>query len=93
MRAIESIAEVVGEISNHQTTIASAVEEQSATTAEMSRSVGEAAAGSESISEGIRGITGSARSTADVVAGTRAATDDLHRMAGELNALVGRFRV
>ncbi|WP_380158506.1 hypothetical protein [Kineococcus sp. R86509] len=43
--------------------------------------------------DSVRGITGSAETTAAVVSGTRAATDDLHRMAGELSELVHRFRV
>ena len=44
--AIGRIDEVIGQISDYQTTIASAVEEQTATTNEMSRSVNEAAQGS-----------------------------------------------
>ena len=41
--AITEIAEIIGQINDYQTTIASAVEEQGATTAEMNRSVAEAA--------------------------------------------------
>ena len=44
--AIEEISSIVAQISDRQTTIASAVEEQTATTSEMSRSVQEAAGGS-----------------------------------------------
>jgi methyl-accepting chemotaxis protein len=43
VEAIEEITRVIGRISDYQTTIASAVEEQTATTAEMNRSVAEAA--------------------------------------------------
>ncbi len=43
--AIGRIGEVIGQINDYQLTIASAVEEQTATTNEMSRSVAEAAAG------------------------------------------------
>ena len=42
--AIGEIAEVIAKISDYQTTIAAAVEEQTATTGEMNRGVGEAAA-------------------------------------------------
>ncbi|MGI4896815.1 MAG: methyl-accepting chemotaxis protein, partial [Janthinobacterium lividum] len=93
VRAIEGISQVIGEISDYQTTIASAVEEQYATTAEMSRSVHEATTGAGSITESISGITGAANATTVGVADSRTATEDLHRMAGELNGLVGRFRV
>ena len=47
--AIEEITSVIARISDFQTTIASAVEEQTATTAEMSRSVTEAATGTGEI--------------------------------------------
>ncbi len=47
--AIERISAVIGQINDFQLTIASAVEEQTATTNEMSRSVGEAAQGSGQI--------------------------------------------
>ncbi|WP_432495338.1 methyl-accepting chemotaxis protein [Kineococcus auxinigenes] len=93
VRAIEGIGEVIGEVNAHQTTIASAVEQQAATTQEMSRGVGDAAAGSGAIAEGIRDISGAAGATATGVAQTRAATDDVHRRAEELSGLVGRFRV
>src|SRR3954463_5243793 len=43
--AIAEISHIVAQISDRQTTIASAVEEQTATTNEMSRSVAEAAGG------------------------------------------------
>jgi len=43
--AIEQIAQVIARISDYQTTIASAVEEQTAITNEMNRSVSEASTG------------------------------------------------
>lgn len=51
--AIEKISDIINQINNYQTTIAAAVEEQTATTSEMSRSVAEAATGSASIAETI----------------------------------------
>ena len=51
--AIEKISVIINQINNYQTTIAAAVEEQTATTNEMSRSVAEAATGSASIAETI----------------------------------------
>ena len=93
VRAIAGISDVIGDINTFQTTIASAVEEQSATTAEMSRNVSEAASGTSDIAEGISSIADAAAATRQGVDDTRAATDELSRMAGELTTLVSRFRV
>ncbi|MBL7260035.1 methyl-accepting chemotaxis protein [Paractinoplanes lichenicola] len=90
--AIEEISQVIGRISDFQTTIASAVEEQTATTAEMNRSVGDAAAGTGRISENIEGVAGAARRTSEGIAQSRQATEELTTMSGDLNALVARFR-
>jgi len=45
VQATEQITTIIGRINDYQTTIASAVEEQSATTAEMARNVSDAATG------------------------------------------------
>ena len=55
--AIEEISTIVAQISDRQTTIASAVEEQTATTNEMSRSVQEAASGTTEIATNITGVS------------------------------------
>jgi methyl-accepting chemotaxis protein len=91
--AIGEIAAIIGQINDFQTTIASAVEEQGATTAEMNRSVTEAATGSSDIAASITGVATAAATTTEGVAQTRRAAGDLARMAGELQALVQRFRV
>ncbi|MBM2618301.1 methyl-accepting chemotaxis protein [Actinoplanes sp. LDG1-06] len=90
--AIEEISQVIARISDFQTTIASAVEEQTATTAEMNRSVGEAAAGTGQISSNIAGVADAARRTSEGVAQSRQASEELETMSGDLNALVARFR-
>ncbi|MEV6596119.1 methyl-accepting chemotaxis protein [Actinoplanes sp. NPDC051346] len=90
--AIETITDVITRISDFQTTIASAVEEQTATTAEMNRSVGEAASGTEDISRTIHGVATSARATSDGITETQQATVELARMSSELTSLVSRFR-
>ena len=91
--AIEEISVVIERISDFQTTIASAVEEQTATTAEMNRSVTEAAAGSGEIAENITGVAEAARLTSQSVAETQEATADLARMSSELRSVVSAFRV
>jgi methyl-accepting chemotaxis protein len=91
--AIDEISEVIARISDFQTTIASAVEEQTATTAEMTRSVGEAAAGSLEIARSITGVAQAAHVTSEGVDHSRAATAELARMSSDLRALVGVFKV
>jgi methyl-accepting chemotaxis protein len=90
--AIEEITRVIAQISDFQTTIASAVEEQTATTAEMNRSVSEAATGTSEIAENITGVAEAARLTSEGVSQTRQATTELARMSTELTTLVGGFR-
>ncbi|WP_369832198.1 methyl-accepting chemotaxis protein [Blastococcus sp. TF02-8] len=89
--AIEEISSIVAQISDRQTTIASAVEEQTATTNEMSRSVQEAAGGTTQIAENITGVAGAADSTNQALGQTRVAVDELSRMAADLRTMVGRF--
>ncbi|MFG1928671.1 methyl-accepting chemotaxis protein [Cryptosporangium sp. NPDC048952] len=54
--AIEQISGIIAQINDYQMTIASAVEEQTATTQEMSRSIAEASVGSTSITDNIASV-------------------------------------
>ncbi|SDQ20699.1 methyl-accepting chemotaxis protein [Quadrisphaera sp. DSM 44207] len=89
--SIEQISTIIGQISDFQTTIASAVEEQTATTAEMSRSVTEAAGGVSTIADTITGVASGADATTQALTQTRTAVDELSRMAADLRATVSRF--
>jgi methyl-accepting chemotaxis protein len=89
--AIEEISTIVAQISDRQTTIASAVEEQTATTNEMSRSVQEAAGGTTDIAANITNVSSAADSTTQALGQTRTAVDELSRMASDLRTTVGRF--
>ncbi|WP_245160561.1 methyl-accepting chemotaxis protein [Blastococcus sp. CT_GayMR20] len=89
--AIGEISAIVAQISDRQTTIASAVEEQTATTSEMSRSVQEAASGTGEIAANISGVSTAADSTTQALTQTRTAVDELARMATDLRATVGKF--
>ena len=89
--AIGRISEVIGSINDFQLTIASAVEEQTATTNEMSRSVQEAAGGSTEIATNISGVSTVASSTSQALSQTRQAVDELSRMASDLRTTVSRF--
>ncbi|WP_222194781.1 methyl-accepting chemotaxis protein [Modestobacter italicus] len=89
--AIGGISTVIGSINDFQLTIASAVEEQTATTNEMSRSVQEAAGGSTEIAANITGVSTAASSTTQALGQTRQAVDELSRMASDLRGSVARF--
>ncbi|WP_138758470.1 methyl-accepting chemotaxis protein [Modestobacter altitudinis] len=89
--AIGRISEIIGAINDYQLTIASAVEEQTATTNEMSRSVQEAAGGSTEIATNITGVSTAASSTTQALGQTRQAVDELSRMASDLRSAVGAF--
>jgi methyl-accepting chemotaxis protein len=90
--AIEEISRVIARVSDFQTTIASAVEEQTATTGEMNRSVSEAATGSSEIAQNITGVAEAARVTSEGVAGAQQAATEVARMSGDLRDLVASFR-
>ncbi|WP_121257997.1 methyl-accepting chemotaxis protein [Nocardioides ferulae] len=89
--AIAEIAEIIGRINDSQATIASAVEEQTATTNEMARNVAEAASGSTHIAENITGVAKSAEDTTEAAQSTRTAAGELAAMAAELRTLVSQF--
>ena len=91
VEAIGGISGVIGQINDYQLTIASAVEEQTATTSEMARSVQEAAGGSTEIATNIVGVSAAAGSTTQALSQTRQAVDELSRMASDLRSTVGRF--
>jgi methyl-accepting chemotaxis protein len=93
--AVSSIGEISGiitQINEIQATIASAVEEQAATTSEIGRNVQEAARGTTEIAENVNGVAQAAQSTAEGVGSTQQAAQELARMADELKTLVGEFR-
>jgi methyl-accepting chemotaxis protein len=92
VQAIARIAEVIDRINALQTTIASAIEEQTATTGEMSRSVSDVAAGSAGISDDVTTVAGAATATSARVGSIREAATDLARVSSDLRALVGRFQ-
>jgi methyl-accepting chemotaxis protein len=74
------------------TTIASAVEEQTATTKEIARNVGEAALGESQVTENITSVAQAARSTSKGAQSTQTAAGELAKMATELQQMVGLFK-
>ena len=92
IEAISRIAEIISKINEHQTTIAAAVEEQSATTGEMTRSITHAASGTGDIAANLGLVADSVRTTLSHTEETRETAGQLTAMSTQLQNLVGRFR-
>ncbi|MBY0489616.1 MAG: PAS domain-containing methyl-accepting chemotaxis protein [Gemmatimonadaceae bacterium] len=90
--AIREISQIIDKIAEIQTTIASAVEEQTATTNEMGRNVTEAAKGSSEIAQNITGVAQAAIATSQGASDSLRASTELARMAADLQGMVGKFQ-
>jgi methyl-accepting chemotaxis protein len=90
--AITEISEIIATINDYQGTIASSVEEQTATTTEMSRSVVDAAAGINDIATNIAGVATAAAQSSTTVAEMSVASNELAELSSELQEKVGQFR-
>ncbi|WP_243056813.1 methyl-accepting chemotaxis protein [Nocardioides sp. SR21] len=90
--AISQIGEVVTRISDSQTTIAAAVEEQTLTTQEMNRNVHEAASGTGEIAGNIGGVASASNDTNEGVQHLHGAVAELSRMSSQLQDLVSGYR-
>ena len=89
--SVAEIARIIEAVDGYQVTIASAVEEQTATTAEMARSVGEAASGSGGIADTITGVARAAATSSEIVDRMGVSVDHLQRTAVELDEQVAQF--
>ncbi|MEU4215798.1 methyl-accepting chemotaxis protein [Actinoplanes sp. NPDC026623] len=90
--AIGEIAAIIEQINAIQTTIASAVEEQTATTQEMNRTLSDAADGAGNIAATITGVSDATRRTTETIDDTRHSAGELAAMSKQLQSLVSRFR-
>ena len=91
--AIAGISGVITRINDISNTIATAVEEQNATTNEMARNVSEAAHGGEEITNNISGVAQAAESTAEGANQTQRAAQQLVETSTELRRLVEQFKI
>ena len=92
VEAIRQIGDVINQINEISTSIACAVEEQTATANEMGRNVSEASKGSNEISENITAVATAAQSTTEGANNTQQAAIEIARMAAELQQLVLEFK-
>jgi methyl-accepting chemotaxis protein len=86
--AIGQISKIINQINDIQNTIASAVEEQSATTNEIARNASEAAKGATEITRNIVSVSQAARSTSEGASSTLSAAAELARLASGLKQIV-----
>jgi methyl-accepting chemotaxis protein len=91
VEAIGQISSVINQINDISGTIASAVEEQTATTNEIGRNVAEAAKGSGEIAQNITGVAQSTQGTASGAADCQRAAQELAKMGNDLQQLVSQF--
>ncbi|GAA3810967.1 methyl-accepting chemotaxis protein [Cellulomonas soli] len=91
--SIGRITEIIAAISSYQSTIAAAVEEQTATTAEMSRGVAEAASGVGEIASRTSSVADSTATTSRELEQESVVVTELSSGFGRLDDLVSAFRV
>ncbi len=107
IKEVERVSQVIRDVSEIVSSIATAIEQQAAVTKDISRNIGEAAAGvgetnvrvaqtsqaSQEIARNIAVVENSARDMADGSEHVRSSASDLEKVAGQLKATVGRFQV
>lgn len=91
--AIAAISDVINQVNDISSTIATAVEEQSATTTEMSRNVTEAAKRAGDIAQNIQGVAQAAQGTSTSAQESLQAAQTLAQMSTRLRDLVEQFKI
>ncbi|MFO1019559.1 MAG: methyl-accepting chemotaxis protein [Planctomycetales bacterium] len=89
--AIGSIGQIIGKINEISTTIASAVEEQTAATSEISRNVSEAARGTAEVSNNISGVSQAATESGKGASDILVASEGLSQESVRLDAVTTEF--
>ncbi len=89
--AIAEVSSIIGQINDISNSIASAVEQQTATTNEIGRHVHEAARGSAEITKNITTVADSAKQTARGALETQNAAQALTELAARMQKFVGAF--
>ena len=92
VQAIGEISSIIGKINDIQTIIASAVEEQAATTSEIGRTTAEATRSTAAISKSVSDVDSLAKETLCGANNSSEGAVELARMAGELEAMLRGFK-
>lgn len=107
VKAIEEIVRVINDINDIMATVATAIEEQSATTLEISKNVSQAASGVNDANENMTQITGAtdevtqnisqvSHEAEQMSSGSAQVNDsakELSRLAEDLNRMLGQFKI
>jgi methyl-accepting chemotaxis protein len=93
VEAIGQISAIIHQINDFQNTIASAVEQQTATTNEIARNLTEAARGSSEIAGSITAVAEAARGTTEGASLTLREARTLAGISGDLHTLIAEFSV
>jgi methyl-accepting chemotaxis protein len=91
--AIENIGNVINQINHISNTITSAVEQQIATTSEVTRNVGDAATSANDIAANMSRVVQAAQNTTSRIGETQDASRVLAVTASKLETLVGKFKL
>ena len=91
--AIGTVSGVINQINSISATIATAVEQQSATTNEMTRNASEAAKGAGDISASIGGVAQAAEETSVRAKESQKAAEEMASIAAQLSTLMRRFKI
>ena len=92
VKAIGEVSEIINQVNDISSTIASAVEEQTATTNEIGRNVTDAARGTSEIARNISLVAQATLQTTSGAKDTQTAAQALTEMASQLQLLVNRFK-
>ncbi|GAA3868213.1 hypothetical protein GCM10022243_37350 [Saccharothrix violaceirubra] len=89
---IGEISSIIAKINDYQLVIASAVEEQTATTNEMGRNIAHAASGSSEIANSISQVADTTKTSTQEIDQSRQAAVDLEQLSAHLRELVANFK-
>ena len=93
VEAIQEIGRIVDQINGISTTIAGSVEEQAATTSEITRSIMEAARGTSEVVQSIAEVKTASTGTAERSVSILTASESLSQMGDGLKKIVSRFNI
>ena len=89
--AMGEIRQIIAMINNYQATIASAVEEQTATSQEINHNISQAAVGTSGIADSINLVAGAAGQTHSGAEATRQAAVGVTEAADSLQSMIKHF--
>jgi methyl-accepting chemotaxis protein len=89
--SIDGVGKIMADLAGISAAIAAAMEEQGATTQEVSRNVGEAASGSRSVSTDIVGVSAASKETRASAETVKSSAQDLMTQSEQMRAEVERF--